>query len=175
MGTIRHHDVLRTFTAHRPGSTMILRLSFASLALGLLAACGGGDGDDGDAAVDDAALDGETDGAEADPAGGDSMATLTVDGERYTWAADKMELCLIGGDFPVDAEFREVPRPGDGDWFQFFDRGDGGIHFSAILGGKEYSGTGAGEADEIRADGFTYTGNLNQDGAELDAELEVTC
>lgn len=159
---------------------MILRLSFASLALGLLAACGGGDGDDGDAAVDDAAVDdsavdGETDGAEADPAGGDSMATLTVDGERYTWAADKMELCLIGGDFPVDAEFREVPRPGDGDWFQFYDRGDGGIHFSAILGGKEYSGTGAGEADEIRADGFTYTGNLNQDGAELDAELEVTC
>ncbi|MGK2949266.1 MAG: hypothetical protein ACSLFP_11870 [Acidimicrobiales bacterium] len=103
------------------------------------------------------------------------MATLTVAGEPYSWSADKAVICNIGGTFPADAEFREVPRPGDGDWFQFLDRGDGGINFSAVLGGEEHSGTGAGEADEIRSDGFSFTGTLNRDGEVLDVELEVTC
>ena len=56
----------RTFAAHRPGSTtMILRLSFFSLALGLLAACGGGDGGAAlpvdDPAVEDSPAEGATD------------------------------------------------------------------------------------------------------------------
>lgn len=61
------------------------------------------------------------------------------------------------------------------DWVLFIDRGDGGINFSAVLGGEQYSGTGSGEADEITSNGFTYTGTMSHDGDRIDASLEVTC
>lgn len=58
---------------------------------------------------------------------------------------------------------------------EFIDRGDGGINFSAVLGGEEYSGTGSGEADEITSDGFVYTGTMGHVGQSVDVRLEVTC
>jgi hypothetical protein len=156
-----------------------------ALALGM-AACGdddvdlGGGGDPASAAEDGsidpgAAANAGSGGSGDAAASGDAMATLTVDGEVYRWTADQATLCLIGGTFPADAEFREAPQGEEGDWVQFLDRGDGGVNFSAVLGGEEYSGTGSGEADEIRSDGFTYTGTMNRDGQNLDVELEVTC
>lgn len=178
-------NALKTMFAARPAPTTVLRVSVATLALGV-AACGGGDTDSSDVSDSPSAgVDGPVDtttdadagsgGSDEAPAAGDSMATLTVDGEVYSWTADQSELCLIGETYPVDAEFREAPRGQEGDWFQFLDRGDGGINFSAVLEGQEYSGTGSGEADEIRADGFTYAGTLNRDGENLDVELVVSC
>lgn len=86
-----------------------------------------------------------------------------------------MRVCYVDQNFPANGEFREAPPGDEGDWFQFLDRGDGGINFSAVLGGERYAGTGGGEADEIRADGFTYTGTLNRGGEIFDVELAVSC
>ncbi|HSL58845.1 MAG TPA: hypothetical protein VK866_13450 [Acidimicrobiales bacterium] len=164
------------------GPKMVVRLVVVvAMALGMVA-CGDDDvglgdlGDAGGADDDSGELDAGTDaGGGAGGASGNAEAILTVDGEVYRWTADQATLCLIDDIYPADAEFRAAPQGEEGDWVQFLDRGDGGVNFSAVLGGEEYSGTGSGEADEIRSDGFTYTGTMNRDGQNLDVELEVTC
>lgn len=99
-----------------------------------------------------------------------------VDGEVYTWTADQMTGCTIDGVFPASADFGVPPsQGGEGPWVQFIDRGDGGINFSAVIDGEEYSGTGSGAAAEIRSDGFTYSGPMNRNGEVLDVELDVNC
>ncbi|HUG09119.1 MAG TPA: hypothetical protein VMP13_09550 [Acidimicrobiia bacterium] len=59
---------------------------------------------------------------------------------------------------PAWAHFQEDETTQTGNWVQFIDRGDGGINFSAVLDGEEYSGTGSGEADGITSDGFSTRG-----------------
>lgn len=150
----------------------------------VLASCGG-DGTDSAAAGGDsssgstnttAALVGGETGAD-EGSGDGAMATLTVDGEVYTWSAEEMTVCEINGVFgPANAEFGVPPsQGGTGPWVQFIDRGDGGINFSAILAGEEYSGTGPGAADEIRSDGFSYRGTMGTGGERVEVELEVSC
>lgn len=123
----------------------------------------------GDASTDD--------GAEATADGtSQAMATLVVGDDTYTWEGNQWTYCEIGGLFPANAEFQTEQDKRAGNWVQFIDRGDGGIHFSAILEGEEFAGTGSGEAaDEITSNGFTYTGTLNRGGETLDASLEVSC
>lgn len=165
-----------TFTARRATAGGLAIILFA----GVLAACGGddadsaaGDDDLGNAPGDTSAVVGD-DGAEA--SGGDATATLTIGDEVYTWTADDTTRCVIDGIFPASADFGVPPsQGGQGPWVQFTDRGDGGIHFSAVIEGREYSGTGSGEADEIRSDGFSYTGMMGSEGERLDVELEVFC
>lgn len=105
----------------------------------------------------------------------DARATLTIDGEVFEWEANESTTCTIGGAMPDWAHFQAGETTQAGDWVQFIDRGDGGINFSAVLDGDEYSGTGSGEADEITGNGFTYTGTMNTGGQNVDVELEVTC
>ena len=95
--------------------------------------------------------------------------------DTYVFEGNEWTICDIGGLFPVNAEFQlqEVKR--DGDWFQFIDRGDGSVNFSAVFDGEEYAGTGPGEADDVTESGFTYTGALNRGGVKLDTVLEVSC
>lgn len=159
------------------------RLTVALLVLALVA-CGGGDADP-DGGTDTPADAGDTTAAPADTSasddattgsGGSAMATLTVGDDVYTWAAEDMGTCEINGIFPASADFGVPPsQGGEGPWVQFIDRGDGGVNFSALLEGEEYSGTGSGEADEIRSDGFTYTGNMGSGGEQYEVELEVQC
>lgn len=104
-----------------------------------------------------------------------AMATLVVDGETYVWEKNDWTTCTIDGLTPVWVGFQNTEHNWDDDWFQFIDRGDGGINFSAYLDGEEYGGTGSGEADEIRSDGFTYTGDMTVDGESVDVSLDVTC
>jgi hypothetical protein len=169
-----------TFTARRATAG---RLAVILLVLAL-SGCGG---DDADSAVTgDNPSNGATDtsaarideGIEVDQgSGGDATATLTVGDEVYTWAAEQMTVCEINGVFgPANADFGVPPsQGGTGPWVQFIDRGDGGINFSAVLEGAEYSGTGSGSADEIRSDGFSYTGTMGTDGENVEVELEVSC
>jgi len=79
----------------------------------------------------------------------DARATLTVGSDVHEWEANEWTTCILGGAMPVWAHFQEDETTQTGDWVQFIDRGGGGINFSAVLGGEEYSGTGSGEADEI--------------------------
>ena len=164
--------------------TSVGRLAAALLMLALVA-CGGGDSDsDGGTGTPTDAGDptaapadtGGSDEATTGDSGGGAMATLTVGDEVYTWAAEDMGTCEIGGIFPANADFGVPPsQGGEGPWVQFLDRGDGGINFSAVLDGEEYSGTGSGEADEIRSDGFSYTGSMGRGGERIEVELEVQC
>ncbi|KAA3640759.1 MAG: hypothetical protein DWP92_02415 [Armatimonadetes bacterium] len=150
----------------------------------VLAACGGDDSDS--VATGDTTSGGATDTSAAGPhdgtlgdegSGGGASATLIVEGEVYTWTAEQMTVCEINGVFgPANADFGVPPsQGGDGPWFQFIDRGDGGINFSAVLEGAEYTGTGSGAADEIRSDGFSYTGEMGTGGEQVDVEPEVDC
>ena len=114
----------------------------------------------------------------SDPAGGGTgaaMATLVVGDETYKWEGNQWTYCEIGGLFPANAEFQTEQDKRSGNWVQFIDRGDGGINFSAILDGREFAGTGSGEADEITSNGFTFTGSLNNSGTLYDVRLEVNC
>jgi len=104
-----------------------------------------------------------------------AKASLVVEGETYVWEKNDWTTCTIGGALPVWVGFQTTELNWDGDWVQFIDRGDGGINFSAYLAGVEYSGTGSGEADEIRSDGFSYTGDMGVDGQSVDVSLDVTC
>lgn len=84
------------------------------------------------------------------------------------------EIHLVVGS--ANADFGVPPsQGGSGPCFQFIDRGDGGINFSAMFEGEEYSNTGSGSADEIRSDGFSYTGEMGTGGGVVDVELEVSC
>lgn len=105
----------------------------------------------------------------------DARARLTVGSDVYEWEGNEWTTCTLGGAMPVWAHFQEDETTQTGDWVQFIDRGDGGINFSAVLGGDEYAGTGSGEADEITSDGFSYTGTMSHAGDSLDVGLEVTC
>ncbi len=168
----------------RRAQSIAVRLAISLLAL-VLVACGGDDANSTDGGDDRAAngsggtaVVGGDDGADAgETSGGGAMATLTVAGDIYTWTAEQMTVCEIDGIFgPANADFGIPPsQGGEGPWVQFIDRGDGGINFSAVIDGEEYSGTGSGEADEVRSDGFTYTGNMTRSGERLDVELEVSC
>lgn len=149
-----------------------------------LSACGGGDFDSGNGSSDPSAdvsgggdVDDRFDSGGTDDGGAsDATATLTVGADVYTWTGEQMNVCAIDGIFPANADFGVPPsQGGDGPWVQFIDRGDGGINFSAVLEGEEYSGTGSGEADEIRSDGFTYTGMMGSGGQRVEVELEVEC
>lgn len=179
---------MRMMLAARRVPTSLGRLTVALLVLAL-AACGGGDADS-DGGTDTPADSGDTGdatavstdtGTSADVTTGDSgggaMATLTVGDNVYTWTAEQMGTCEINGIFgPANAEFGVPPsQGGEGPWVQFIDRGDGGVNFSAVLEGEEYSGTGPGEADEIRSGGFTYTGDMGSGGERFEVELEVQC
>lgn len=148
----------------------------------VLAACGGGDPQGGDAAqaepVDPNGDVVDAQNGSAPITGGDgAMARLVVAGEAYTWAAEQMTVCEIDGVFgPANADFGVSPsQGGSGPWVQFIDRGDGGINFSAVIDGVDHHGTGSGEADEIRADGFSYAGTMTRDGEIVDVALDVTC
>lgn len=150
----------------------------------MLAACGGSDAEssgDGSVSADGSGdAGGGDDGASGnqggETTGADAMATLTLGDEVYTWTGEDMNVCSIGGIFPANADFGVPPsQGGQGPWVQFIDRGDGGINFSALIDGQEYSGTGSGEADEIRSDGFTYTGSMGGGGERFEVQLEVTC
>ncbi|HEX6220373.1 MAG TPA: hypothetical protein VF115_04720 [Acidimicrobiia bacterium] len=104
-----------------------------------------------------------------------AKATLILNGTTYTWEKNDWTMCDIGGNVPVWVGFQQTEdRPG-GDWFSFIDTGDDIINFSAFLDGGEYEGTGGGAADEIRSDGFSYTGDMTSGGEVLDVSLEVTC
>lgn len=106
----------------------------------------------------------------------DARATLTVGSDVYEWEANEWTTCTLDGAMPVWAGFQEDETTQTGDWVQFIDRGDGGIHFSAVLDGEEYSGNGLGDgADEITSDGFVYTGRMAHAGDQVDVSLEVTC
>lgn len=131
-----------------------------------LAACG--------AADDLAGLDEEA-FEPGSSASADARATLTVGSDVHEWEANEWTTCTLGGAMPAWAHFQEDETTQTGDWVQFIDRGDGGINFSAVLGGEEYSGTGSGEADEITSDGFVYTGTMGHAGDSIDVRLEVTC
>ncbi len=157
----------------------------AVLAL-VLAACGGGDSDGGGEATSDPVGDRASDSSDSESGAADvgtgnggsssAMATLTVGDEVYTWTADQMVICEVNGVFgPANAEFREAPRGQDGNWVQFIDRGDGGVNFSAVLGGEEHVGTGPGEADDLSPAGWTFTGEMSRSNEPVDVELEVTC
>ena len=136
----------------------------------VIAACGGvADLATGQLALDESAF--EPNAGVSDNA----MATLVVDGTTYTFEKNEWTTCTIGGALPVWVGFQLAEHNWDDDWFQFIDRGDGGLNFSAYLDGEEYSGTGSGEADEIRSDGFTYTGDMGVSGEQVDVSLEVTC
>lgn len=154
------------------------------LLVSILAACGGDDagsvatGDTNSGGATDTTAAGDDIGTAGDEgSGGDASATLIVGDEVYTWTAEQMTVCEINGVFgPANADFGVPPsQGGGGPWFQFIDRGDGGINFSAVLEGAEYSGTGSGAADEIRSDGFSYTGEMGTGGESVDVELEVSC
>ena len=171
------------------------RRGSARIALGWMLAlalvgCGGGEGaTDADEVVDadgqssasgDSSTGGEgptegDDAQEAADAGGSAGATLVVGDRTIEWAGNEWTYCEIGGLFPANVEFQVEEVKQEGDWFQFIDRGDGGVNFSAVLDGEEYGGTGSGKADEIRDDGFTYTGSLNRGGEVLDTSLDPTC
>jgi hypothetical protein len=175
------------------GDEIMRRVNAWLLAMVLvLAACGGetGAGDDGglgqtglpsESGNDDASAGGSNGGADSDggstTGGGISQAaaTLVVGSNTYTWEGNQWTYCEISGLFPASVEFQKEEIKYDGDWFQFLDRGDGGINFSAVLEGEEYSGTGSGEADEIFSNGFTYTGFLSSQGERYDVQLEVSC
>jgi hypothetical protein len=156
----------------------------------VLAACGSGnDGGDGPvtgpndgSATGGVATGGLDPSSSVEPggAGGDgdtgaAMATLVVGGETYSFEGNQWTYCEIGGLFPANAEFQTEQEKHSGAWVQFIDRGDGGIHFSALIDAEEYTGTGAGEADEITSNGLVYTGTLNRNGEVLEASLEVSC
>jgi hypothetical protein len=169
------------FTSRRAtaGRLAIILLVF------VLTACGGDDADSAAATGDttsngatDTSAAGADDGTAGDEgSGGDATATLTVGDEVYTWTAEQMTVCEINGVFgPANADFGVPPsQGGGGPWFQFIDRGDGGINFSAVLEGEEYMGTGSGAADEIRSDGFSYTGEMGTGGEPVAVDLEVSC
>lgn len=131
-----------------------------------LAACG--------AAADMAGLDEEA-FEPGSNASSDARATLTVGTDVHEWEANEWTTCTLDGAMPVWAHFQEDETTQTGNWVQFIDRGDGGINFSAVLDGEEYSGTGSGEADEVTSDGFVYTGTMGHAGAQVDVTLEVTC
>lgn len=131
-----------------------------------LAACG--------AAADVAGLDEEA-FEPGSNVSADAQATLTVGSDVHQWEANEWTTCTLGGAMPVWVGFQEDETTQTGDWVQFIDRGDGGINFSAVLDGEEYSGTGSGEADEITSDGFVYTGTMSHAGEQVDVRLEVTC
>lgn len=159
-------------------------VSMAALLVLVLAACGGGDSGSSNGVSDPVAdassgerADGGTDSGGGDGReSGNATAILTIGADVYTWTAEQMSVCSIDGIFPANADFGVPPsQDGEGPWVQFIDRGDGGINFSAVIDGEEYAGTGSGEADEIRSDGFTYTGAMNRGGEVLDVELEVSC
>lgn len=157
----------------------------------VLAACGGSttaeSGDVADAATTgDGGQDidrGQPGSSGSSSGGGDGAATATsgasamlaVGTETYAFAGNQWTYCEIGGLFPANAEFQTEQDKRAGNWVQFVDRGDGGVNFSAVLEGEEYSGTGSGEADEITSTGLTYTGRLNRGGEVLEAWLEVSC
>ena len=105
----------------------------------------------------------------------DARATLSVGSDVYEWEANEWTTCTLGGAMPVWAHFQEDETTQTGDWVQFIDRNDGGVNFSAVLDGEQYSGTGSGEADEITSDGFAYTGTMGHAGQSVDVRLEVTC
>lgn len=169
------------------GSTTIRALVVAMTIA--LVGCGGDDGGgtDGAATVAPAGDDDTTAGAGAaeteeaavddgtGTGGGDASATLTLDGEPHSWTAEDMTTCEVDGIFPASADFGTPPsQGGEGPWVQFIDRGDGGVNFSAVIDGVEYMGTGSGEA-EIGADGFSYSGTMGAEGAQVEAVLEVSC
>ena len=155
---------------------------WAALFVGVLAACGGGDTQGGgaaDAEFPDPNGDvADTQNESSSVTGGDgSTARLEVAGEVYTWTAEEMTVCEINGIFgPANADFGVPPsQGGTGPWVQFIDRGDGGINFSAVIDGVDHYGTGSGEADDVRSDGFSYAGTMTRDGEVVDVELDVTC
>lgn len=156
----------------------------------VLAACGGdtGGGDDVGSAggeVQNASQDASGNSGDASSGGGDdaasggssqAVATLTIGDETHVFEGNQWTDCEIGGGFlAARAEFQQDESKQSGDWFQFLDREDGGINFSAVIDGEEYSGTGGGDADEITSNGFTYTGPMNRSGERLDTVLEVSC
>lgn len=152
----------------------------AVLLVVVLSACGGGDSDSrhevSDTVADSSADGGPDSGGNDEGDASDATATLTVGADVYTWTGDQMNVCSIDGIFPANADFGVPPsQGGEGPWVQFIDRGDGGINFSAVLEGEEYAGTGSGEADEIRSDGFTHTGTMGSGGQRFEVELEVQC
>ena len=169
----------------RGGQALIGVLLVAFL---VLAACGGTD--DGNVGAD---ADGGNAVSTTDPSAGGSdansptdndgdrgtsgagTATLVVGEDTYSWDGNEWTYCEIDGIFPASATFQDEATTQSGNWVQFIDRGDGGINFSAVLDGEEYSGTGSGEADEITSNGFTYTGSLNNSGEKYDVRLEVSC
>lgn len=134
-----------------------------------LAACGSLPDVGGLAEIDEEAFEPGSSASE------NAMATLVVDGETYVWEKNEWTFCEIGGSLPVWVDFSKAEDKWSEDWVQFLDRGDGGINFSAYLGGEEYHGTGSGEADEIRSDGFSYTGDMGVNGEQVDVSLDVTC
>ena len=156
--------------ALRPVRAVLAKWSIVVLVVAL-AGCGGGEADPvggagsqsgGGTAAGADTTNANADGGDAGDSSGNSTATLTVGGDVYTWTADQMTVCEINGVFgPANADFGVPPsQGGGGPWVQFIDRGDGGVNFSAVIDGEEYSGTGSGEADEIRPDGFDTSGSM---------------
>ncbi len=169
---------------HRFILTTCMALVVAACGDGTDGPAGNGAGNMGETAFEGSeATTGGSDGSSSpddgsDPADGGTgaaRATLVVGDETYTWEGNQWTYCEIGGLFPANAEFQTEPDKRSGNWVQFIDRRDGGINFSAILGGREFGGTGSGEADEITSNGFTFTGSLNNSGTVYDARLEVSC
>lgn len=149
----------------------------------VLAACGSGDDGSQDAGLaesGDGGPSGAADGQSVSEPNSDgserpAAATLVVGDETYAWEGNQWTYCETDGIFPANAKFQDEATTQSGNWVQFIDRGDGGINFSAVLEGEEYTGTGSGEADEITDSGFTYTGDLNNRGESYDIRLEVSC
>lgn len=145
------------------------RLTIVTVVVMAVAACGG---------IPDVAGLADIDEEDFEPgasASDNAMATLVVEDQTYVWEKNEWTYCEIGGNLPVWASFQQSEARLSDDWVQFIDRGDGGINFSAYLDGEEYSGTGSGEADEIRTDGFSYTGDMGVNGESVDVSLDVTC
>lgn len=134
----------------------------------VLAACGGLP-DIGDLAeVDEEAFEPGSNASD------DAIATLVVAGDTHVWEKNDWTFCEIGGALPVWVSFQENESTASGDWVQFLQRDDG-INFSAVIDGGEYTGTGSGEADEIRSNGFSYTGEMGHEGESVEVSLDVTC
>jgi|FLYL01.1.fsa_nt_gi hypothetical protein len=143
----------------------------------LLAACGAGD--TGGATNPSLAVsEPEQTGTAGRPgADGNPTAKLTAGSEVYTWTSDQANTCEIEGMLGhPSADFGIPPsQGGEGPWVQFLDRGDGGVNFSAVLEGEEYSGTGPGESEKVGTNSFRYTGTMNRSGEPVEVVLEVSC
>lgn len=104
-----------------------------------------------------------------------AMATLMVGDETYVFEKNDSTRCELGGVLPVSAYFQQGEDQSSGDWFNFSQSNGGVTNLSAVVDGEALHDAGSGKADEIRADGFTYTGELSEEDGPVVISLDVTC